>query len=275
MLYEIHLYSLSESLVLTCRRLWDVFTHSPNSLRVAYLLARCTDRRPHPKVLSRALRFPACSMQVLDLLLREHFPSPDDRIIDLPRRLFKDISPRTPSQPPWHRNDEPLPFLHYLFRHTRPSVNANDGYALTRAVYAGHDPLIRYLLEHGADPECKGGMAVLIAIRRKDKHTVRMLIERDYIPPVTRVKRRLKHAADIEDQLSPGPTLGGAKKRKLGDRVSVSKEMMRAAQEAGAEELVTYFLSEKGCVPDIQTLTMMGSGVLPRGHNRQCSFYLL
>jgi hypothetical protein len=129
-------------------------------------------------------------------------------------------------------------------------------------VFAGNAPLVRFLLDQGADPECKGGLAVLIAIRRKDMHTARTLIERDYVPPIASKKRKLKHAAfDVDDDPRSDVTAsGGAKKRKLGDRVSVSKEMLRAAQESGAEDIVTYFISEKGCIPDIRTLTMMGSG---------------
>jgi hypothetical protein len=265
-------YSLSDSLPVACKRLNAVFVNAPNTLRVEYLLARCADRKPFSKVLTRALRFPACTIHVLDVLLRDHITSANDRTADLPRRIFKDMSPRTPSQPPWHAHDAPLPYLRHLFRHLAPDVNANDGYALTRAVYAGHTPLVRFLLDHGADPACKGSIAVLIAIRRRDKEMVRTLIERDYVPPIAGVKRRLKHAADLEEPMAPEPAAGGgrAKKRKLGDRIQVSKEMLRAAQDSGAEELMDYFLSEKGCVPDIKTLGMMGTGLTAR--NRSSEF---
>jgi len=135
----------------------------------------------------------------------------------------------------WTERDYPLPFLKYLYTHPTiraPDVNAHDGYALTRAVYAGFVPLVRFLLDNGADPGCKNALAVKVAIRRKDLALLRLLVER-------------------------GAGAGGkAKRRRMEDRVRVSPEMVRVAVRCDARDIVEYLTKEKGCVPDMQTLHM-------------------
>ncbi|KAJ6577217.1 hypothetical protein B0H19DRAFT_1061888 [Mycena capillaripes] len=273
LLYEVHLYSLSTALPITSRRLYHIFNAAPASFRAQYILshfepedARLSD------VVSKILRFPLCSMTVLDAVFRtwpvaapastlEEIPplsspsggqtkppeveAPPDGVggaaaapttaPELPRRLFRALGPRTDRA--YNEDDAPLPLIRYLYASTRiapPNPNSHEGYALTRAVHAEFVPLIQLLLEHGASPQHKRGLAVLVAIRQKKLSLVRMLIERTE----TGVQR-------------------GAKKRKLEDRMEVTSEMLKAAVKAKARDIAEYLMQEKGCVPDIQTLHML------------------
>jgi len=129
--------------------------------------------------------------------------------------------------------EHPLPYLKYLYETPSippPDANSHDGYALTKAVHARFIPLIRFLLVHGASPQCKKGLAVMVAIRRKDLTMVRMLVE---------------HPKSTQ------------KRRKLEDRILVTSEMLRMAVKCDARDIVEYLTLEKRCIPDMQTLRMM------------------
>jgi hypothetical protein len=262
-LYEIELLALSESLPVTCQRLRDVYENAPVSFRVEYLLARCEVAHLHnadARLLNRALRFPICNTDVLSLLLRRLPPLPAHPKPELPRRLFRVLEPRAPTRPPWRPGDAPLPFLRALYGAAAPDTNAHDGYALSRAVYAGHGPLIRFLLAHGAEPARKDAFAVHVAIRRRDLPLVRTLLEPDYTPPppptVPTKRRREREEEEAKSPAAPG------KRRRVEDRMPVDKRMLHAAMQAGSDELVQYFL-DKGCVPDMKTL-LMGSSAPTR-----------
>lgn len=198
-------------------------------------------RYPPSSSLDRALRFPICSKEVLDVSTQyyEHWTRGWSSTA-LPTRLFRSLSPRTivDNKTPglrWTDHDHPLPFLKYLWNIPGiPPLNPNsfEGYALARAVHANFIPLVQFLLAHGADPACKNALSVRIAIRQKDLGLVRMLIEQE-----------LK---------------GTRKRQKLGDRVKASTELLRVAVKCDAREIVDYFIKEKGLVPDMQTLRMMG-----------------
>ena len=121
-----------------------------------------------------------------------------------------------------------------------PNANAHDGYALTKAVLAGCVPLVRFLLDQGATPARKGNLPITIAIRRRDLGLVRMLVER-----TDSGKSSSEHA-------------GSSKRRKLEDRVAVTPEMLRIAVKCKAQDVVEYLTREKGCIPDMQTLLLMG-----------------
>lgn len=269
LLYEIQLYSLSTALPITSRRLYTIFTTAPPSFRAQYILSHFEpDSARLSDVVSKILRFPLCSVTVLDAILRtrpfastcEQTPSPPSSssggqakpseaseilaiplppptraVPELPRRLFRPLGPRADRA--YTDDDAPLPLLRYLYaspRITPPNPNSHEGYALTRAVHAEFVPLIRLLLEHGASPAHKHGLAVLVAIRQKKLPLVRMLIER----------------------AEPGGGRG-AKKRRLEDRLQVTSEMLKVAVKAKARDIAEYFMQEKGCVPDIQTLHML------------------
>lgn len=136
-----------------------------------------------------------------------------------------------------------MPFLRYLIDSPKIpllDINAHEGYALTRAVHAKFLPLIRFLLEHGADPQCKNGLAVIVAIRQKDLTLVKLLIE-------------------PEDTPASGTKQRKTKRRRLEDRVAVTRDMVRAAVKVDSRDIVEYFIKEKGCIPDMQTLHLIGA----------------
>ncbi|KAF8072065.1 hypothetical protein FPV67DRAFT_1560757 [Lyophyllum atratum] len=250
LLYEIQLFALSEFFPITSRHIHGIFRSAPTSFRSEYLLGRVTSygSTDASAIFTKALRYPLCTREVLDSLCQRiageqrharHAPS------ELPRRLFRSLVPKT-GPIKWKEREQPLPFLQYLFdsvKIPRPNVNSHDGYALTKAVHARFLPLIRFLLDHGADPQYKSCLAVLVAIRQKDLGLVRLLIERDDSP-----------------YEAGGGTVGRAgkrKRRKLEDRVEVNPAMLKAAVKCDARDIVDYLTREKGCVPDMQTLHMM------------------
>ncbi|KAJ2921327.1 hypothetical protein H1R20_g15770, partial [Candolleomyces eurysporus] len=217
-------------------------------------------------MLTRALRYPSCSIDVLEafrLLVKrnkESFPETDlqddgtpleatpekeekdakRRLFDLPRRLFRNLDKR----PKWTDNDAPLPYLRHLFDTfkddddvgLRPDANANQGYALTKAVHIRFIPLVRFLLEHGASPEPKDCLAIIVAIRQKNLALVKMLIER---------------------QESPSGPSSSKKRRRLEDRVKPDVKMLKEAVRCKARDITEYLYHEKGVVPDMTTLQMM------------------
>jgi hypothetical protein len=213
-------------------------------------------------VITKALRYPLCTRDVLDAILRspECPPAAFAPTPELPRRLFRGLSPRKDAR--WTTRDEPLPFLEYLYVHERiprPNANAHEGYPLAMAVHAGFRPLAAFLLEHGADPARKNGLAVLVAIKHRDLGLVKMLIERGGAsgteegptpsqPQVLAAKRR---RGQREESRPPN------KRRRLEDRVQCSAEMLRVAVKERAMDIVQYLRDEKGCVPDMKTLQMM------------------
>ncbi|PCH42238.1 hypothetical protein WOLCODRAFT_132263 [Wolfiporia cocos MD-104 SS10] len=290
-LYEIHHYAASQELPLVCRHLYAVFKFAPSSVHAEYLLRRCHTGNP-ASLISLVLRYPLCTQSVIEAILRSPACPPSvqkDRQLplELPRRLFRTLAPRpsgTPlhnrhrrqSREGWSENDHPLPFLRYLYDHPRfpaPDTNAHDGYALTRAVHAGFMPLVRFLLENGASPAYKDGLAVMVAIRQKDLSMVRLLIERDGRQRVgATAERRGKADADTEPRgiaamdAELARKRGGAqaqgaisaKKRRLEDRMTATPAMLKMAVKSGAQDIANYLVQEKGCVPDMRTIDLLG-----------------
>lgn len=111
---------------------------------------------------------------------------------------------------------------------------AHEGYALTKAVAAGFVPLVKFLLGNGGDPGSKDAIAVMVAIQKKDLQMVRLLIERDL-----------------------GGS-GGAKRRRVPDRVACTRVMLQRAVKIGALDIVQYLLA-KGVTPDMRTLRLVHS----------------
>ncbi|KAJ7716740.1 hypothetical protein DFH07DRAFT_1013395 [Mycena maculata] len=272
LLYEVQLSALSAALPITSRRLHAVFAAAPASFRAQYVLGHVVPTARLPDTVSRILRFPLCDVPVLDAVLRawpepeapdltldiaQPSPSkpagagqreadmgkepepPPGRAPELPKHLFRALGPRPDST--YTDADAPLPLLRYLYAAPAlacapPDANSHDGYALTRAVHARFSPLVQLLLEHGASPKRKGGLAVMVAIRQKRLEVVRMLIERG--------------------EAQKGRNKNKNKRRRLEDRMEVTAEMLRAAVKAKARDIAEYFM-QKGCVPDMQTLRML------------------
>ncbi|KAI0360224.1 hypothetical protein OH77DRAFT_1394297 [Trametes cingulata] len=295
LLYEIYTLALSPSLPLISKHLHAVFKAAPPTLHAQYLIRCYEEFAEHSAsarafgLVSKVLRYPICTREVLEAILRSpecpRIPGPEDpdrRPTVLPRHLFRNLTPRdSTGQRPWMEFDAPLPFLRFLYTDPRipfPATNSYDGYALTRAVYAGFTPLVRFLLAHDASPECKGNLAVTVAIRRKSLPLVRMLIERDgptgeASSSVSRKRRRSGSTGNGDESGAASgegsgggssssektsPKRSGSKRRKLGDRVSVTPEMLKAAVKCDARDIAEYLMREKGCVPDMQTVLMMG-----------------
>jgi len=119
-----------------------------------------------------------------------------------------------------------------------PRCDAHEGYALTKAVAAGFVPLVKLLLGNRADPRAKGAIAVMVAIQRKDLQMARLLIEGDLDNP------------------------GGAKRRRVPNRVACTRAMLHRAAKVEAHDIVQYLLV-KGVMPDLKTLRLLhldGSG---------------
>lgn len=274
LLYEIQLYALSPSLPYLSRFFLSTFKETPISFRVQYLIASCTNiftPLHFAEILSKALRFPLCTIPVLDqfcsrleLLSQSRWslliwPEQENHsrvhLCELPRRLFRSLVPRQGEQE-WHTSAEPLPFLqHILDKGTSfPPLDpdSHQGYALTRAVYAHHIPLIQLLLQLGASPACKKGIAVKVAIRQRSLKMVKLLVERDYwdkslISPALAKEKRLVQIAQK------------GKRRRLGDRVEVDQSMLKLAVECDATDIIEYLAWDKGVIPDMQTLTSIHS----------------
>ncbi|KAI0077862.1 hypothetical protein K474DRAFT_1684027 [Panus rudis PR-1116 ss-1] len=274
LLYDIFIYAGSESLPLTCRHIYNVFKSAPTSILAEYLYTKI----PPSQLLHKGLRYPICTQPVIETMFRNpsiafHLERSSQRP-ELPRRLFRTLDSRPRQvgrkrkapEEQWSIDDEPLPFLRYLYGHPqirRPDPNAWDGYALTKAVAAGFVPLIQFLTENGADPSCKGAIAVLVAIRKKDISLVKMLIERDGTMSSMEeanergaIRQRIGVQQQRQGDSSPRKSKT-AKRRKLEDRVRVNQEMLKTAVRCNARDIVEYLVHEKGCVPDMQTIRMM------------------
>ncbi|TEB34500.1 hypothetical protein FA13DRAFT_1483810 [Coprinellus micaceus] len=261
LLHDIQLLALSESLPFASRLLHNVYHSTSSVYRAKYIFFRLFDITSETEMYTRALRYPTCGREVFDLLRalilgrrgsqggygigdrKDGKPKKRKRPgqFDIPRRLFKNLLERQTN--PWTGDDQPLPFLRHIFdtfkddETIQPDVNANNGYALTKAVHIQSIPLIQFLLENGADPEVKGSLAIMVAIRQKNLTLVKMLIERQ--------------------GLAGSPAKSFGKKRKLEDRVKPDAKMLKVAVQCKAQAITEYLYQEKGVVPDMQTLQAM------------------
>ncbi|KZP00379.1 hypothetical protein CALVIDRAFT_595201 [Calocera viscosa TUFC12733] len=130
------------------------------------------------------------------------------------------------------------PLLSHLLHSYPFNADSHSGYPLAMSVRASHLPLVRLLLQHRANPGLKDGVAVKIAIAKRDLGLVRLLVERSDTGKGGREGRK------------------GRKRRRLQDRVEVNPGMLQLAVKLDARDIVQY-LMEKGCVPDMKTLKMV------------------
>ncbi|KAI5121215.1 hypothetical protein M0805_007225 [Coniferiporia weirii] len=264
LIHEIQLIALSENLPLVNRWMLNIFKASHSSYRADYVFRRFLSQTVRRDLVTYALQFPICSENVLSAILRlsSNTQYQDDNQPQLPRRLFKVLSPR-PTR--WGSSDAPLPFLRYLYTDARicsPNANAHDGYALSRAVYVGFRPLVEFLLKHGASPKPKDALAVRIAIKKRDLALVRMLVERtdDDDDVGGAGGRGFGKAEDgVSSPVKVETKKKSTKRRRLIDRLEVTTAMLRLAVEVDARDIVEYFL-DKGARPDMLTLQRMRTG---------------
>ncbi|KAF9066098.1 hypothetical protein BDP27DRAFT_1331202 [Rhodocollybia butyracea] len=225
LLYEIQLFALSPSLPHTSHHLYQIFKSASPYFQAEYIFLRV--QTTPGNFYAKVLRYPLCSSEVIRFINRYAIKHGiTSKAFELPRRLFRDLTPT---------KDHPLSFIQELYSMGfSPDVNSNSGYALTKAVQSGSIVLAQYLLDKGASPALKKNLPIRVAIRQKNLQMVKLLIERH------------------------GTSMGiGSKKRKLADRVEVTKEMLKFAVKCNAQDIVDYFTQEKGCVPDMQTLYLM------------------
>lgn len=270
---------------------FGAFNSAHTTLRAEYLVQRYLSsfsQNRNKGLIGFALSFPLCTKEVLSNLAL-HPLNATSFSPPLPKRFFKNLTPRKGGKE-WSESDDPLPFLKYIYSHARssdarfrpPDVNANEGYALCRAVHAGFYPLVTFLLSQGASLAYKDALAVRIAIRKLDADLVRTLLERDVEESVIEVEcqrsdsnSRNYSQSRIQASNAPVSSNGTAnlpikrqkikksgKRRRLEDRIEVTTAMLRLAVKADARDIVELFLS-KGARPDMATLDLMrGSGLV-------------
>lgn len=230
-MYELHLYALSPSLPIVSNYFFGVFKNTSPFFKATYIVARveASEISDPGAIYSRVLRYPICGRTVFKRicrLLKDYESSPSSPI-QLPRRLFRSLLPANGRD--WSDQDYPLPFLREVYYAPNlPVINAdaNEGYALTKAVHAQFTPLVKFLLDKGVSSDRRDGIAIKIAIRSKNLDMLKMLLER------------------------PRPRSG---KMKCRDKVSLHSSMMGIAISSGASDIVGYY-REKGVVPDIPSL---------------------
>ncbi|KAJ3774738.1 hypothetical protein FB446DRAFT_456096 [Lentinula raphanica] len=234
LLYDIQLFALSHHLPCTSRYLHRIFKSAPSSLQAEYIYLRLCDATHD--FFSRALRYPICSLEVLRFIKR--FTNYDktgstQSLVKTPKRLFQGLDTRKYGAA-WTEQDHPLPFIRGLYiEGFSLDISSLNDYALIKAVHLGFIPLVHLLLEEGASPAHKDNLAVRVAIRRKDLRMVKLLVERSRTNETK------------------------SKKRKLEDRVAITKDLLKLAVKCNAPDIVHYFTEEKACVPDMQTLYLM------------------
>src|ERR1700675_2808927 len=148
LLYTVQLHALSDTFPHISRHFYLVFKSAPSSFHAEYILGRAVG----DDVVTKALRYPLCTMEVFDTLCRHA-----DRnglcfkqdVPLLPQRLFRQLNLTGQESSEWTEHDHPLPFLKYLY--SLSSIRAPDAYnnyALVKADEAAFLPLISFLLNH-------------------------------------------------------------------------------------------------------------------------------
>ncbi|KAI0303629.1 hypothetical protein B0F90DRAFT_1305897 [Multifurca ochricompacta] len=114
-------------------------------------------------------------------------------------------------------------------------------------------PLLRFLYtsprlprppdanSHGGYPLARAtlaGAVPLVRNKRRDLSLVRLLVE----PPEPPLEERR-----------------AGKRRRLLDRVQVNSWMLKLAVRCGAQDIAEYLMNEKGCVPDLRTLSFLST----------------
>ncbi|KAH8980892.1 hypothetical protein EDB92DRAFT_1899290 [Lactarius akahatsu] len=170
-------------------------------------------------VMGRRLAHPSKSCLLGALLKRPAARPPEVTFVRLPRWLFLRLGPS---------GEEALPLLRYLFGRRdlsiRPIPDSHHGFPLASAVKAGAIPLVRFLLEQGASPYSKDALAVRLAVKRHDLDLVRLLID--------------------------------TSKRSL-EETGVGSDILKFAVKLGAGDIAKYLMNEKGCVPDLETISLL------------------
>ena len=220
MIQYIHILARNPNLAVVNTQLSKTLASLPHRLVAQYLLDLYKTYGPH-EILVRSVRHPACTVEVIKEIERLWQRRVDSSRIsltcsELPRRVFR--------KPPNLRS--PVhPLIKHLFEVYDPSANSHKGYPLCRAILTSNYALVAYLLEHGADPAIKEGIAVQIAIQAHDLKAIRLLVERK------------------DDR---GVETGRRVKRRISDRMVITPNLVECALSKGSKDIVEYFVKEKG-----------------------------
>lgn len=157
-------------------------------------------------------------------------------VFSLPKRLFRNIVADSDTAAQTTEFVEYLCSVPPVYRHLsrnvitdirkiepftpRPNVDSHGGYPLIRAVQSKHIPLVRLLLNYGADPTKREGLAIFTAIKLGDLELVRLLID----------------TAEVR----------------------ATEQMLSVAVKSNASDVVEWLVKAKGCIPDMKTLRLMG-----------------
>ena len=216
------LIALSPAFPHTSKRLYQLFKTAPASYKAQYIIRRILSQKKAGTtgIFTRALRYPLCNKDVISILYQRLGDVTQTASCELPKWLFRNLNPNSQSQS-LTESDEPLSSLEYLYDipGLRPDLNSHGGYALTRAVYAHHEPLVRFLLKHGVSPSHKDGLCFKIAIRQKNLALFKMLMETKEV---------------------------------------AGQDMLKLATKCAAWDITKYLTREMGVIPDLQTLLAMG-----------------
>lgn len=224
-----------------------MFSYSSSTHRASYLLAR------HPRsTLSHAIKYGICTLPVLHELERLSAAQGKKKLKcgELPRRLVKGLG---------QGEEVDLPMMEYLLGEYEASPNSKKGYFLARAVVARHDPLIRLLLSHGADPGMKDGWTVVQAIGLGDLALVKLLMEREAVTGGCEEVEELE-VVEIGKKRRRSSEGGGGKRRKMEERCRATDAMLEAAVRAEKWDIVHYLRSKGKHARDV----FVGGSLIPR-----------
>ncbi|KAG8737025.1 hypothetical protein FRC10_008651 [Ceratobasidium sp. 414] len=141
---------------------------------------------------------------------------------------------------------DPLQFLELLSsRYALTFPERESAFALSMCVRAGQAqyPLLRFLLQAGADPGASHCLALQVAATVGNIEVMKMLVE----PSDADIKRLDKQAGKV----------GGGKRRRVADRVQPTSKVLLAALKAKHTELAHWLIHEKGVVPDMATIRIL------------------
>ncbi|KIO34576.1 hypothetical protein M407DRAFT_88215 [Tulasnella calospora MUT 4182] len=267
LLYEILLLSLNPSFTLVSRHIHLVFKSTSTHFRADYLIEATKSLGKYQYSfklwwrdrLETWLRYGICDFEVLQLLINQtRPPKPRDRDypfhfgdnFELPKRILRSFASveSEGQESRWAREATAMGFLRYLLspvklpasapaQDSQPSSpktvtlsgssNSHEGYFLRQAVHLEHEPLIDLLLAHDCDPLQKAGIAVKLAIRRKDERMVRKLFSKGNVGRLC---------------FSP-----------------VGRHLLEYSAEVGARDIANFFIKETHIVPKPETLKLLSN----------------
>jgi len=162
-----------------------------------------------------------------ELVLEQHLRLHLDKArspVTLPGHLFRRF-PRS-REITFEDDSAPIPIVKAMFRLLQVDVNGAEGYPLRSAVQRKHIPLVKLLLDAGADPlmgpSCKES-ATFLAARTGSLELLKLML-------------KASHRSCKEDNLK------------------LDTELLKAAYDRKAYDIVMYLTKERGAVPTIEIL---------------------